>query len=109
MVSGDFPHVKFGFLCLVHQNGTALPVLVMAEAAPSPLLRFENEAALYWILMHVAKLLRTFVMGVHEVKVPKGWPAHPENPRISLGRYCDYYGGSIPFRMIGDPFLRAYN
>jgi hypothetical protein len=32
-----------------------------------------------------------------------------EIPQISRGSYCDYYGGSIPFRMIGDPSLRAYN
>ena len=68
MVSGDLPHVKFSFLRLVHQNGAALPKLVMAEAAPHPLFRFEHESTLHRILMHVPKLLRTLVFGeYHEI------------------------------------------
>ena len=51
MVSGDLPHVKLRFLRFVHQNRTALFILVVAKAAPSPLLRFEHESAFYWILM----------------------------------------------------------
>jgi hypothetical protein len=31
IVSGDFLHVKFGPLRLVHQDGNAIPILVMAE------------------------------------------------------------------------------
>jgi hypothetical protein len=61
MVSGDFPHVKFGPLWLVYENGTALSVLVVSKTAPCPLLRFEHESAFYRILMHVAKFLRTLV------------------------------------------------
>jgi len=68
IVSGDFPHVKFSFLRLVHQNGIGLPKLVMAEAVPCPLFRFEHESTLHRILMHVPKLLRTLVFGeYHEI------------------------------------------
>jgi len=45
MVSGDFPKVTFGFLPLVYQNRTALLVLIVAKAAPCPLLRFEHESS----------------------------------------------------------------
>jgi hypothetical protein len=65
MVSGDFPHLKFGPLWLVHENGTGLSVLVVSKTAPCPLLWFEHESAFYRVLMHVAKFLRTLVLCEH--------------------------------------------
>jgi hypothetical protein len=59
--SGDFPNPQLSFLGLVHHYRTRLSVSIMAETAPPPLLRLQNQSALDRITMHVAQLLHPFV------------------------------------------------
>src|SRR5258708_38979709 len=53
--SGYVPHVKLGFLRLIHQHWSPLSVGIVAEAAPCPLLRFEHQAAYNGNAVHVTQ------------------------------------------------------
>jgi hypothetical protein len=60
-------------------------------------------------LAHLPSCTQGLRPGLHLAPLRGFFASSGETPHISLAGYCDYYGGSIPFRMIGDPFLHAYN
>ena len=62
LTSRDFPDPKLGSPQLVHQHGTGLVISVVPKAAPRPLLRFQHQASLHRIPMHVAQLLHSLLL-----------------------------------------------
>ena len=74
MASRDFPHSEFSLLGLVHQHWTALVKSVVAETAPRPLFRFEDQSAFYRIAVHIPQFFHTLFLAEHDEVVETALP-----------------------------------
>src|SRR5271168_4846815 len=70
----DVTDCQFGDSRFIHHNRSRLAVSVVAIAAPTPLLRFEHQAAFDRVVVHVAQLLDPVVLGEDDEVIEASLP-----------------------------------
>jgi hypothetical protein len=90
----DIPDSQFRISWFIHHHRSGITAGVVAIAAPSPLLRFEHEAPLNRVVVHVAQLFALLVFGEDDEVIEASLPdmsalqrRTPESilPRVDAG------------------------
>src|SRR5690242_838864 len=69
-----FRHTQYQGPLFIHSHQACLTIGIGAIAAPCPLIRLRNQAALYWIAMHVAQFLHALLLRPRVVVVKAAVP-----------------------------------
>jgi hypothetical protein len=77
MASRDFCHPQFRLLSFVHQHRAVLSVRIVSDAAPRPLFRFEHQAELYWVAVHIMQFFYPLSLAEYDKVIEAALPDVP--------------------------------